>query len=318
MSEWVQQAEILVSWLSLDVHDNDPTRFWTYFVAALRNIQFVTDAQLGEDFLAQLRLSPAPARESLYGALIQEIIAIPDPFVLILDDLHLVNEPEVLDGLYFLLDNIPAGMSGMHLMISTRIDPPWPLARLRVSNQLNEIRTKDLRFTIEETSCFLNDIMSLQLTPKEIAELDKRTEGWAAGQQMAALSIRGKEDIKGFLEGFSGSHRFVMDYLVEEILDQQTPAILEFLLKTSILNRMTGPLCDAITGETSGSNTLQELEKANMFLIALDEERHWYRYHPLFADLLQKQLKNRFPELVTELYRRASQWFAQAGFPGRQ
>jgi LuxR family maltose regulon positive regulatory protein len=315
LSDWVQQAEIPVSWLSLDVNDNDPTRFWTYFVAALRIIQSVGDAKLGEGFLAQLRLSPTPARESLYGELIQEIIAIPDRFVLILDDLHLVNEPEVLDGLYFLLDNIPAGMSGMHLIVSTRIDPPWPLARLRVSNQLNEMRTKDLRLTEEESSCFLNDIMSLELTAKEIAELDKRTEGWAAGLQMAALSIRGKEDIKGFLEGFSGSHRFVMDYLMEEILAQQTPLILEFLLKTSILSRMTGPLCDAITGDTSGSETLLKLEKANMFLTTLDEERHWYRYHPLFADLLQKQLQNRYPELVTELCRRASQWFAQAGFP---
>ncbi len=313
LSEWVRQAGIPAAWLSLDPADNDPTRFWAHFVATLRMIPPLRESQVGENLLGLLQASPMPERESLLGILVTEIAVFPGRFILILDDFHTVTESQIQDGLFYLLESLPSGLSGMHLVISSRSDPPWPLARLRVNREITEVRARDLRFTPGEAALFLNDVMQLALLSDDIAELNKRTEGWVAGLQMAALSMQGREDVSEFLQGFSGSHRFVLDYLMEEVLSQQKPEILDFLLKTSILERLTGDLCDAVTGDEGSSEILQQLEKANMFLVALDDQRNWYRYHQLFADLLQKQLRTRYPALLPELHRRASQWHAQAG-----
>jgi LuxR family maltose regulon positive regulatory protein len=314
LSEWVHITEIPVAWLSLDPGDNNLHRFWSYFVAAMRTIPFLERKNPGENLIKNLEASNISDRKTLLDGLVNDLIAIPESFVLILDDLHLLHNPQILDGIFYLLECIPEGMSGFHLTISSRRDPPWPLARLRVRNQVTELRARDLRFTPEEVYRFFREVMLLDLAPDYIVELDKRTEGWVAGLQMAALSLRGREDIAGFLERFSGGHRFVLDYLVEEVLDQQTPATLDFLLKTSILERLTGDLCAALTEDEACSEILLELEKANMFLEALDDHRTWYRYHHLFADLLQKQLKTRDPGSISTLHLRASQWYEQAGF----
>jgi LuxR family maltose regulon positive regulatory protein len=314
LSEWISQREHLTCWLSLGEGDNDPARFWAYFVSAMRMIPFLGESHIGEGFLESIQASPTPERESLLESLIAEIAAVPERFFLILDNFHNVTEPKIQDELFYMLENIPSGPSGLHLIVSGRSDPPWPLARLRVRDQITELRTRDLRFTSEEATVFLRDVMQLDLSSDHIAELDTRTEGWAAGLQMAALSMRGRKDIAGFIEGFTGSHRFVLDYLVEEVLSQQSAEILDFLLKSSILERLTGSLCDAVTGKDHSTEILVHLEKANMFLVALDDQRNWYRYHPLFADLLQKQLRMRDPALLPDLHRRASRWYAQAGY----
>jgi LuxR family maltose regulon positive regulatory protein len=314
LSEWAHHTATPVIWLSLDAEDNNPSRFWVYFVAALRIIPFLEDLGVGDNFLRTLETQPIPDREMLLEELVATLAAIPEPFVLILDDLQLVSEPQILDGIFYLLERIPEGMSGFHLIVSSRSDPPWPLARLRVRNQVTELRARDLRFTPDEAARFLKEVMQLALSLDQIAELDRRTEGWVAGLQMAALSIKGREDITGFLEGFTGGHRFVLDYLVEEVLRQQTPEVLDFLLKTSILERLTGGLCTAVTEDETSSEILLELEKANMFLEALDDQRNWYRYHHLFADLLQKQLQTRDLDSIPVLHRQASQWYEQAGF----
>ena len=315
LAEWVQQVKIPVKWLSLDPGDNDPPRFWRYFVAALQSIELLEPLKIGESLLRLLKSSPLPEHEQLLGGLIAEIAAVPERYTLILDDFHLVTNVQILDGLFYILENLPPGSFGLHLILSCRSDPPWPLARLRVQNQITELRASDLRFTPEEATVFLKEVMQLSLLPEHIVELEKRTEGWVAGLQMAALSMQGRNDIPGFLEGFSGSHRFVLDFLVEEVLNLQTPEMLDFLLKTSILERMTGSLCAAVSGDQASAEILLWLEKANMFLIALDDQRIWYRYHQLFADLLQKQLLSRNPEQLPELHRRASSWYAQSGLP---
>ena len=314
LAEWARQSNIPVAWLSLDKSENDPTRFWEYFVAALKTLPCLGDRQIGENLTALLQISPISEQEAFFEKLVSEITSIPRRFVLILDDFHVVTEPQIQDSLYHMLENLPAGSSGMHLIISGRSDPPWPLARMRLHGEMNEVRLGDLRFSEEETSQFLNESMHLGLLPENVARLESRTEGWIAGLQMAALSLRGREDITGFLDGFSGEHRFILDYLVEEVLSQQSGEILEFLLLTSILDRLTGDLCTAITGNKSSTDILLQLEKNNMFLIALDDQRNWYRYHHLFSDLLRKQLQTRNPERMTELHRQASMWYDQAGY----
>jgi LuxR family maltose regulon positive regulatory protein len=309
----VQQRETPTAWLSLDADDNDPVRFWNHFMAAIRMVP-QAGLQVGKAFLQGLQRSPTPDPSALFGGLIQELAVIPGRFSLVLDDAHLLSEAEILDGLFYLLENLPGGMSGFHLVVSSRNDPPWPLARLRVRGQLVELRARDLRFTHAEAARFLNEVMQLGLTGGEVAELEQRTEGWVAGLQMASLSMRGREDVARFLDGFSGEHRFVLDYLVEEVLSRQPQEVLVFLLQTSILARLTGPLCAAVTGEANCSTMLLALEKANMFLVALDDERRWYRYHHLFADLLQKQLGDWQPAQVPLLHRRASEWYARHGY----
>ncbi len=296
-----------ITWLSLDNGDNDKIRFLSYFVAAIKKIF----PNFGDQILVSLNLNHSAETKLIFNKLINEILDIQQPFVIVLDDYHLISNPEIHDFLVFMFENQP---SNMHLVISSRSDPPWPLARLRVCNQITEVRSKDLRFSRDEVTQFLNEIMNLKLAPDQIEKLEHRTEGWIAGLQMAAISMQNKDDISEFLDGFSGKHRFVMDYLLEEVLSQQSQEIMDFLLKTSILTRLNAELCEFITGGKNSASILEQLEKLNLFLVPLDDQRNWYRYHHLFADLLQKQLQVKLPGLNCELHRSASIWFSKSGF----
>ena len=313
--EWTQKRDRPIAWLTLDEGDNDPARFWAYFIAALQTIY----EGIGESTLTAFQSHQHPPIEALLTDIINEIAAIPDPspgssvsgFTLILDDFHVITNHQINETLTFLLDNLPPQM---HLVLSCRADPNLPLARLRSKGQMTEIRSVDLRFTSDEAAAFLNDGMGLGLSAAEITALDKRVEGWIAGLQMAAISMRGRKDVSGFIKSFSGSHRFVLDYLVEEVLDQQSSDIQEFLLRTSILERMTAPLCNAVTDRDDSQVILAQLEQANLFLIHLDDQRRWYRYHRLFADLLRSRVEQAQPDLVPALHCRASEWYESAEF----
>ena len=295
-----------LAWLSLDSEDNDPTRFLTYLIAALQTLH----STIGESALALLQSTPPLPLHSILTALINDLSAIPTPFATALDDYHFIVAPPIHEALAFLLDHLPPQM---HLLIATRADPPLPLARWRARNQLAEIRAADLRFTPDEAAAFFNHVMGLDLSAEDIAALEQRTEGWIAGLQLAALSMQGSEDVSGFIAAFTGSHRFIVDYLIEEVLDRQPESTQSFLLLTSILDRMTGSLCDALTGRTDGQAMLQELEQANLFVSALDYERRWYRYHQLFAAVLRSRLQQMYPDHLSELHRRAARWLEQNG-----
>ena len=311
VSEWLAGSERPAAWLSLDEGENDPTRFLTYLVAALQTIA----ATIGEGVSGVLQSPQPPPTESILTALLNEITAIPDNFVLILDDYHVIDAKAIDHILTFLVEHLPPQM---HLVIATREDPQLPLARLRAGGHLTEVRAVDLRFTPGEAAEFLNQAMGLTLSAEDVSALESRTEGWIAGLQLAALSLQGQKDTAGFIRTFTGSHHFVLDYLVEEVLGQQPESLQTFLLRTSILDRMTGPLCDAVLLDPSGSGqeTLEYLEHANLFLVPLDNERRWYRYHQLFADLLRQRLHQRSTsstedevEDVNELHIRASVWY---------
>jgi LuxR family maltose regulon positive regulatory protein len=371
VSEWVHQigadgdAPPYVVWLSLDEGDNDPARFLAYLIAALRTIK----ADVAKGMLSAL-VSPGvasattpPPAEDILTVLINEMAALPGEIVLVLDDYHLIDAPPVHDALTFLLEHRP---QQMHLVIATREDPLLPLARLRVRSQLTEVRATDLRFTSSEAAEFLNRMMGLDLSADDIAALEARTEGWIAGLQLAALalqqpvSMKERKDASSFIKAFAGSHRYVLDYLVEEVLERQPESVQAFLLQTAILDRLTGSLCDAVrfdaaeppstpegdavcfghaesadrsaraasssgtaerpgtaaahAGQSDGQATLESLERANLFIVALDSERRWYRYHPLFLDLLRQRLRQTRPDWVPTLHRRASEWYEQNGF----
>jgi LuxR family maltose regulon positive regulatory protein len=308
LSEWAENSQRSVAWLSLEEGDNDPTHFLAYFVAALQTIE----EGIGETALAMLQSPQPPPVESVLTSLINEIAAIPDRIVLVLDDYHLIEAQPIHDALTFTLDHLPPQM---RLVITTRSDPPLPRARLRGRGQLTELRSSDLRFTSDETAGFLNRVMDLALSEEDVATLAFRTEGWITGLQMAAISMQGRdaEHIADFIRAFTGSNRYVLDYLVEEVLDQRPQGTQDFLLQTSVLNRLSGPLCDAVTGQSNGQHILEQLEQANLFIVRLDDERHWYRYHHLFADLLRSQLSRLQPDLLPMLHRRAGEWFEQAG-----
>ncbi len=286
VSEWVAGCERPAAWLSLDEGDNAPARFLTYLVAALRTIE----ANIGEGMVDVLQAAQPLSVESILTTLLNEIAAIPDNFVLVLDDYHVLDAKPVDNALTFLLEHLPPQM---HLVIATREDPNLPLARLRARGQLTELRAADLRFTPAEAAGFLNQVMDLNLSAEDIAALETRTEGWIAGLQLAALSMQGHPDTTTFIQSFTGSHHFVLDYLVEEVLQQQSESVQTFLLRTSILDRLCGPLCDAIllAPSASGQKTLEYLEHANLFIVPLDNERRWYRYHHLFAELLRQRLQ---------------------------
>ena len=304
-SEWVASCRQRVAWLSLDEGDNDPARFLAYLVAALQTIE----ANIWKGVLAILESPQPSATESILTILLNEITTIPDHFVLVLDDYHVIDSKPVENALTFLLEHLPPHM---HLVIATREDPHLPLARLRARGQLTELRASDLRFTPSEAAEFLNQMMGLNLSEEDIAALEARTEGWIAGLQLAALSMQGRKDISSFIQAFTGSHHFVLDYLVEEVLQQQSEGVQAFLLRTSILDRMCGPLCEAVLRAPAGSGqeTLEYLERANLFIVPLDNERRWYRYHHLFADLLRQRLGQRLsPVEIAEYHRRASQWY---------
>ncbi len=306
VSEWIARCERPVAWLSLDEGDNDPVRFLSYLVAAFQTIK----AGIGEGVLAVLQSPQPPSTESILTTLLNEITTIPDSFILVLDDYHVVDSKPVIQALTFLVEHQPPQM---HLVIATREDPPLSLARLRARGQLTELRAADLRFTPNEAADFLNRVMGLNLSIEDIAALETRTEGWIAGLQLAALSMQGRSDAASFIQAFTGSHRFVLDYLVEEVLQHQPEGIHSFLLRTAILDRLSSSLCDAVTGRADGKGTLETLERGNLFIIPLDDQRQWYRYHPLFAEVLQARLVDEQPDQVFSLHRRASEWYELNG-----
>ena len=374
VSEWVHEVGAHgdaphVAWFSLDDGDNDPTRFLSYLIAALRTLALSEDGtsgvegiearqrhvgMIGQEALSALQ-SPGvagattpPPTEAVLTSLINEIAALPDRIILVLDDYHLIDAQEIHDALAFLLEHLPPQT---HLVITTREDPHLPFARLRARGQMTELRATDLRFTPSEAAEFLNRAMGLDLSAEDIAALEARTEGWIAGLQLAALAlqglaqqgtflIQGRKDTTSLVESFSGSHRFVLDYLVEEVLQQQSESVRILLLRTSVLDRLCGPLCDAVcfgdagadadqrrgaslqprgadlhlTPSASGQEILQYLEHANLFIVPLDGERRWYRYHHLFADLLRQRLRQQHPGWVPALHEQASKWYEQNGF----
>ncbi len=308
LGEWAAGCGRPVAWLSLDEEDSDPTRFLVYLVAALQTVA----ANIGEGVSGALQSPQPPPAESLLTALLNEVSSVEEDFVLVLDDYHVIDAGAVDDALTFLIEHLPPNM---HLVVATREDPRLPLARLRARGQLAELRAADLRFTPSEAAEFLGGVMGLSLSEKDISALEARTEGWIAGLQLAALSMRSRADTAGFIESFTGSHRFVLDYLVEEVLQHQPERVQSFLMQTSILDRLSGPLCDALTGQEGGSRTLQALERSNLFVVPLDDRRRWYRYHHLFADVLQARMMEKRPDQAPALHRRASEWYEQEGLP---
>ena len=299
-----------VAWLSLDSDDNEITRFLAYTIAAIQTIS----PTMGEKVLSILQAPQLPPIESILTTLLNEIATIQHNFMLVFDDYHLIDDRSVDKALTFLLEHLPPQM---HIVITTREDPNIPLARYRVRGQAIELRANDLRFTPSEAAQFLNQIMQLNLTANEVSALESRTEGWIAGLQIAALALQGQSntnaqnDAANFIHAFTGSHRFVMDYLIEEILQQQSEQVHHFLLHTSILARLSAPLCDAVTEQGNGKEMLQSLERSNLFLMSLDDNRHWYRYHHLFADVLRTYLLEEYPAVIPDLHLRASKWFEE-------
>ena len=311
VSEWVATCGQPAAWFSLGAGDNDPARFLAYLVAALQTIA----PNIGEGVLGALQSPQPPSTESILTSLLNEVTSMSDNFILVLDDYHVVDSKQIDNAVVFLLKNLPPQM---HLVIVTREDPDLPLAGLRARGQLTELRAADLRFTASEAAEFLNQVMGLNLSAANIAALETRTEGWIAGLQLAAISMQGHHDVASFIQSFTGSHHFVMDYLVQEVLQQQPESVQTFLLRTSILDRLCGSLCEAVLldSSASGQATLEYLEHANLFIIPLDNERRWYRYHHLFADLLRQRLHQSMASSagdaarrVNELYIRASQWY---------
>lgn len=306
VSEWLAACNRPVAWLSLDEGDNDPTRFLTYFVTALQMIA----AGFGQGLLTELQSPQPPPAETMLTVLLNEISVIAGPFIFILDDYHVLDSKTIDNILTFLVEHSPPQM---HLLITTREDPQLPLARLRARGQLNELRAADLRFTSSEAAAFLKQVMGLHLSPEDVDALEARTEGWIAGLQLAALSLQGHQDVSEFIQAFAGDHRYIVDYLVEEVLQRQPEDVRRFLLQTAVLDRLNGSLCDAVTGQAKGSARLEALMRGNFFVVPLDDNRHWFRYHHLFADVLHTHLMTEHPEQVAALHRRASEWYERYG-----
>ncbi|MGD2078789.1 MAG: helix-turn-helix transcriptional regulator, partial [Chloroflexota bacterium] len=302
-----------LAWLSLDEGDNDLVRFLMYVVTAL-NQAGGEEPAVGKGALEMLRSSRSAPPIDILVSLINDVAGMPERIVLVLDDYHIIDSQPIDEALTFLLEHMPPNM---HLIIATREDPNLPLARLRALGQLTELRASALRFSSSEAADFLNSAMGMDLSPAEVDALESRTEGWIAGLQLAALALQGQrvarkgEDPAAFITDFSGGHRFVLDYLLEEVIEQQTPEIERFLLQTAVLDRLNGSLCDALTGQENGRQTLQWLERTNLFITGLDQERNWYRYHHLFADLLRKRLVQRHPDWAATLNQQASDWCKQ-------
>lgn len=306
LSSWANLCRIPMAWISLDDGENDLARFLAYLVASLEKIK----AGICKD-IPDLNQSPQlPLRKEFISDLINEIEKIKQPFVLILDDYHLISEQAIHDAVIYLLANLPPQM---HLVISSRSDPPLKLARMRALSELNELRMADLCFTPQETNQLLNEVMTLELNQEQVIALTKRTEGWIAGLQMAAVSLRNATDKSNFIRSFSGSNRYILDYLVEEVLRGQPEQVQAFLIKTSILDRLTASLCDEVVGQDDSREILEFLERANLFIVSLDEERNWYRYHQLFRDLLSKKARQLYPGEVIDWHRRAHRWYERNG-----
>jgi LuxR family maltose regulon positive regulatory protein len=309
VAEWLAAAPTSgpsAAWLSLDQADNQPGSFWTYLVAAVQTVA----PGVGARALSLLQEPQPPPIATILATLLNELGAVPDDIVLVLDDYHVIDAQDINDAMTFLLDHLP---HHVHLVITTRADPALPLARLRARGELVEIRAADLRFTPGEAAAYLNEVMGLDLDAGDVAALEVRTEGWIAALQLAALSMQGRDDVAGFIAGFAGDDRYIVDYLVEEVLHRQPEQVRSFLLETSILARMTGPLCDAVTGQDGGTATLEALDRGNLFLVPLDDRRRWYRYHQLFADVLRARLLDEQPARVPDLHRRACEWHEEHG-----
>jgi len=305
----VDQPPIRVAWLSLDESDNDPARFLTYFVTALTRTDKL-DNELGWGTLAMLQSPESPTDPNVLIPLINDLASTSVKIIFVLDDYHMIEAKSIHKILFFLIENLPPQV---HLVIATRQDPPFSLSRLRIRDQLNELRALDLRFSKSEAAIFLNQVMGLTLSTEDIAELETRTEGWIAGLQLAALSMQGLKDKRGFIKTFSGNHRLVLDFLIEEVLSQLDGDVHDFLLHTAILERLSAPLCDHLTGQKNGQEMLEMLEHTNMFIVPLDEKRTWYRYHHLFADLLKHRLRQKQANPLLNLHIKASQWFRSQG-----
>jgi LuxR family maltose regulon positive regulatory protein len=308
LSAWASQSTSQVAWLSLDDQDNDPTRFWTYVIAALRH----SGSPVGEAALAMLQSPQPPLLTSALTSLINELAALEQETVLILDDYHMISEQAIHESLQFVLDHLP---SCLHLLLASRVDPQLPLARLRARGQVVEIRETELRLSGEEAARFLTQVMNLSLSEEDIGRLERRTEGWIAGLQLAALSMRRHADVSAFIQAFTGSHRLILDYVQEEILEPLPQVQQRFLLQTSVLDRINAEVCQALTGEQASQQILESLERANLFLVPLDEERRWYRFHTLFREVLLARLQATQPEQVVRLHREAALWYQQQGWP---
>ncbi len=306
IAEWLNKREEERAWLLLDESDNDPRRFTACLIAAMAQIH----KGIGQAAAAMLQAPQPPPSEVVLTALVNEIAVLPRRFILILDDYQVIRTPAIHQQLSFLLDHQPVNF---HLVIVTREDPLLPIPRLRARGQLLEIRQDDLRFTTAETADFLGRVMGLSISSDETAALERRTEGWIAGLQLAALSMRGRDDTSDFIRAFTGSSRFILDYLMEEVIERQPNDVKDFLLKTSILERLSGPLCDAVAENTASRELLNALAQANLFIVPLDQAGIWYRYHCLFAELLRHRLRASDPNLENELHRRAGQWFEAEG-----
>ena len=316
LSAWLDQVECAITWLSLDDGDNDLARFLAYLAAALQQV----NPSIGEALENPPDTLSKSEAEPLLTPLINQLAQIENPFCLVLDDYHAIQNQEVHQIVSFMLEHRPPAL---HLVIATRADPPLPLSRLRVRSQMMELRLADLRFSSHEAADFLDHTMGLDISPEDVARITRRTEGWIAGLQMTALSMQNTEDLSSFITAFTGSNHYIFDYLLEEILEQQSLEIRRFLLYTSILDQLTGPLCDALLeGEVESHPThpssviLEQIEHANLFIVALDYEHRWYRYHQLFSDLLKPVLDQTYPGLSVELHRRACRWYeGQDMFP---
>src|SRR5574341_2566698 len=307
--DWVRHQPAPFAWLSLDEGDNDPVRFLGYLISALRQVR----SELGANALAMLAVPGPPPLESALMALVNELNCARQPLILVLDDYHTIQAVPIHQLVAFLLERQP---DYLHQVILSRADPPLPLHQLRARRQMLEIRQDNLRFSPGESADFLKEIMGIGLAQGDIDALAVRTEGWIAGLQLAALSLRSHSDTHAFVQSFTGSNRYILDYLFEEVFRQQPPEVQAFLLKTSSLKRLTAPLCDAVTAGDDGQVQLERLEKANLFITSMDPERQWYRYHPLFADLLHHLLHMSGDPPEAELHRRASRWFWENGMPG--
>jgi LuxR family maltose regulon positive regulatory protein len=304
VSDWTRHIEKTTpaAWVSLDEGDNDPVRFWDYFIAALGEVT----PSVGDTAASLLHSTPPSTTESVLAALVNDLVGVPNDFVVVLDDYHVIKSEAIHTSVTFLIEHLPPRM---HMVIATRTEPPFPLSSLRGRGTMLDIGAEDLRFTIEETAALFKNMQNLELTPEHVSALNARTEGWAVGLAMAALSMGKQKDIHGFVAEFTGSQRYAMDYLADEVLKRQSDEVRHFLLKTSVLERLTGSLCDHVSGREGSQAMLEDLEKANLFLVPLDESREWYRYHHLFAELLRQQLhQTSGDEELNRLHRKASEW----------
>ncbi len=307
ISEWIQKNNLNAGWISLDEDDNDIFRFLMYLIAALQEV----DSNVDDSSLSLFDAPQPPAIEAVSTILLDQIVPIPVDFVLVLDDYHVIEESRIHRLIDFFLTYQPPQM---HLALVSRADPPIHLARLRGQGQITELRMMDLSFTKQETAQFISQIIGEQISDDDLTRLLSRTEGWVTGIFMAAMSMQGRKDISGFIHSFSGSHRYILDYLFEEVFQQQPVNIRSFLRQTSILERLCGSLCNHVTGRDDGEQILDYLDKANLFVVPLDDERSWYRYHTLFSDLLRGRLEGKYPSKISELHKRASEWYEHQGY----